>query len=178
MDARRELAIELMARFAARTGLGEVEPVREPRRYLWTDAFAVCNFLALDRVTGERRYLEQALALVAQVHWTLGRHRADDARRGWLGRLPDAEAEAHPTRAGLRIGKPLPERGPGEPIDEDLEWERDGQYFHYLTRWMHALDRAAAAASQPLLATWARELAAAAHRGFTYQPRTGGRRMF
>ena len=183
MDARRQLAIDLMARFAARTSLGDLpeaagEPVRAPRRYLWTDAFAVCNFLALDRATGERRYLEQALALVAQVHRTLGRHRPDDARRGWLSGLPDAEGEAHPTRAGLRIGKPLPERGPGEPIDDELEWDRDGQYFHYLTRWMHALDRAAAAASQPLLAAWARELAVAAHRGFTYASRAGERRMF
>jgi hypothetical protein len=44
---------------------------------------------------------------------------------------------------GLRIGKPLKERGANEPIDESLEWDRDGQYFHYLTKWMHALCRAA-----------------------------------
>jgi hypothetical protein len=34
----------------------------------------------------------------------------------------------------LRIGKQLAERRPGERFDERLEWERDGQYFHYLTR--------------------------------------------
>ena len=31
-----------MTRFAERTGL---TGARLPRRYLWTDAFAVCNFL-------------------------------------------------------------------------------------------------------------------------------------
>jgi hypothetical protein len=175
MDARRTLAIELMTRFAERTGLGSDRP---PRRYLWTDAFAVCNFLALDRATGQRRYQELALRLIEQVHATLGHHRPDDARQGWLGGLSGAEAEAHPTRGGLRIGKMLPERGTGEPFDEELEWERDGQYFHYLTKWMYALDRAAAAASQPLLAAWARELAVAAHRGFTYGPRGGVKRMY
>jgi hypothetical protein len=164
MDARRDLAIELMTRFAERTGLTSERP---PRRYLWTDAFAVCNFLALERATGERRYSELALRLVEQVHRTLAPRPAAD------------DAAAHPTGRGLRIGKPLPERAPGEPLDEQLEWDRDGQYFHYLTRWMHALDRVAGATGQPLFATWARELAAAAHRGFTYQPRAGGpKRMY
>jgi len=37
-------ALALMEQFAALTGVtGE----RPPRRYLWTDAFAACNFLAL-----------------------------------------------------------------------------------------------------------------------------------
>jgi hypothetical protein len=175
MDARRTLAIELMTRFAERTGLTSE---RAPRRYLWTDAFVVCNFLALDRATGERRYLELALRLVEQVHRTLGRHRPDDARTGWISGLPEDEGAVHPTRGGLRIGKPLPERAPGEPFDERLEWDRDGQYFHYLTKWMHALARVAQATGQPLFAGWARELAAAAHRGFTYEPRPGApRRM-
>jgi hypothetical protein len=174
MDMRIALAIDLMTRFAERTGLASD---RAPRRYLWTDAFAVCNFLGLDAATGERRYLELALRLVEQVHGTLGRHRSDDTRRGWISGLPDAEA--HPTRGGLRIGKPLPERGPRDAFDERLEWDRDGQYFHYLTKWMRALDRVARATSQPLFASWARELAVAAHRGFTYEPRQGAtKRMF
>ena len=73
-----------MLRFAARTGLTTARP---PRRYLWTDAFAVCNFLSLARVTGEGRYTELALRLVEQVHGVLGRHRPDDARRGWISGL-------------------------------------------------------------------------------------------
>ena len=33
--------------------------------------------------------------------------------RGWISGLSEAEGEAHPTRGGLRIGKPLPERAAG-----------------------------------------------------------------
>ena len=159
-------ATDLMTSFAARTGLAGARP---QRRYLWTDAFAVCNFLGLGRHV-------QALALIDRVHRELGRHRPDDRRRGWISGLADADGEAHPTLGGLRIGKPLPERRDGEPIDEQLEWDRDGQYFHYLTKWMHALDQTARATRDPKLALWARELADTAHRRFTYDAR-GVRRM-
>jgi hypothetical protein len=147
---------QLMSKFAERTGIGSE---RGSRRYLWTDAFAVCNFFALDRP-------DLATALIEQVHGTLGRHRDDDGRRGWLSGLGDREGAAHPTRGGLRIGKPLPERRPGEPFDERLEWERDGQYFHYLTRWMHALDVAARITDDLRYHDWSFELAGAAFAGF------------
>lgn len=175
LDPRTERAVELMTRFAERTGVTSESP---PRRYLWTDAFAVCNFLRLSRVTGEGRYTELALRLVDGVHRVLGRHRADDARTGWISGLGPREGEAHPTRGGLRIGKPRPERGPAERMDERLEWDRDGQYFHYLTKWMQALDQMARATGQALFNVWARELADSAHRAFTYAPRGGGKRMY
>jgi hypothetical protein len=167
-DARAHTAqaAALMHGFAERTGLTSD---RAGPRYLWTDAFAVCNFLGLQRATGEARYGRLALALIDRVHRTLGRHRPDDARRGWLSGLEGAEAEAHPTRAGLRIGKELPERKPGEPFDELLEWDRDGQYFHYLTRWMHALDQASRASGRAELGRQARELARASM-AFVHQP--------
>ena len=75
---------------------------RRGKRYLWTDAFAVCNYLGLGRI-------DEALALVDRVHGELG-------------------------------------CSPGEPSDDELEWDRDGQYFHYLTKWMHALAPVAAIA--------------------------------
>jgi hypothetical protein len=162
------LAEELMEGFAFDTGLAGVKP---PRRYLWTDAFAVGNLLGLHRETGEGRWLDLALRLVDQVHHVLGRHRPDDARSGWLSGLAGDEGEQHPTRGGLRIGKPLPERGAGEPFDAQLEWERDGQYLHYLTQWMHALERVAEETGQPVFGAWAVELAEAAHAAFT---RAGG----
>lgn len=137
-----------------------------PTRYLWTDAFAVCNFLGLHRETGEARFLELALVLVDQVHHVLGRHRDDDERRGWISGLDDEEGERHPTAGGLRIGKDLPERRPDEAYDSRLEWERDGQYFHYLTRWMHALRQVARATGNPVFHDWAVELAQASVRGF------------
>jgi len=158
---------ELMASFADRTGLTGAKP---QRRYLWTDAFAVCNFLGLGRI-------DDALALIGRVHHVLGRHRTDDLRRGWISGLSEADGEAHPTLGGLRIGKPMPERPPGEPPDDQLEWDRDGQYFHYLTKWLHALDQAARVTGDSKLAAWARELADTAHRRFVYESR-GSRRMY
>jgi len=159
-----EEAGALMREFAARTGLDSDRP---PKRYLWTDAFAVCNFLALWRATGVERFRQLAVDLVDQVHRVLGRHRPDDPRQGWISGLAESEALLHPTRGGLRIGKPLPERAADAPFDERLEWERDGQYFHYLTRWMHALDQLARWTGEPRSNTWARELAETAHRAFT-----------
>jgi len=152
-----------MRGFSERTGLTSDRPTR---RYLWTDAFAVCNFLGLARLTGESSYADVALRLVDQVHHVLGRYRADDTRTGWISGLGEREGQSHPTRGGLRIGKALPERRPGEPFDQGLEWDRDGQYFHYLTKWMHALDQVSAATGDPRFNLWARELAETAHAAF------------
>lgn len=163
-EYRRE-ASALMLGFAERTGLGALAA---SRRYLWTDAFAVCNFIALARDTDEQRYADLALRLIDQVHHVLGRYRADDSRRGWISGLGDDEGESHPTHGGLRIGKPLPERAAFEPFDERLEWQRDGQYFHYATKWMHALDQAARWTGEPRYNAWARELASASHGAFTH----------
>ncbi len=159
-----EEASDLMLRFAERTGLGSDQP---PSRYLWTDAFAVCNFLGLARKTGEDRYVALALRLVDQVHRVLGQYREDDSRSGWISGLVDGEL--HPTRGGLRIGKPFPERSISERFDEQSEWQRDGQYFHYLTKWMHALDQVHRFTGQGRYHTWARELAKAAHDAFVYR---------
>lgn len=166
-------ASELMMRFADRTGLTSDEA---PQRYLWTDAFAVCNFIGLAQRTGEERYTTLAVRLVDQVHDVLGRFRPDDPRSGWISGLSDSEGATHPTRGGLRIGKELPERGVTEPLDERLEWRRDGQYFHYLTKWMHALDQVHRWTGEPHYRTWACELAKTAHDAFVITDR-GGLRM-
>jgi len=166
-DTRIREAIALMDAFAARTGLTGSQP---PQRYLWTDAFAVCNYLGLARASGEPQYTVLARQLVNQVHRVLGRYRDDDSRSGWISGLSEADGERHPTRGGLRIGKPQPERGPREPYDERREWDRDGQYFHYLTQWMHALDQVARSTHEPVFNSWARELSLAAANAFTYQP--------
>ncbi len=163
-DNRTEAARDLMLQFAASTGLSP--PALQPRRYLWTDAFAVTNFLALWKVSGDVRFHDLAIQLVEQVHGTLGRYSADDQRQGWISGLNEAEGKKHPTAGGLRIGKKLPERAANEPYDPELEWERDGQYLHYLTKWMHALCRVSAATEETRPALWASELAKAAWRGF------------
>jgi len=166
-----------MLEYAALSGLSPVG--KSPRRYLWTDAFALCNLLGLYCQTSEVQWRDLALQLVDQVHHTLGRHRSDDSRCGWISGLDEAEGELHPTRGGLRIGKRLNERRPGEPPDERLEWEQDGQYYHYLTKWMHALNRISRVTGDAVYAGWAMELAQSAHAAFTSATSGGGaKRMY
>jgi hypothetical protein len=166
-----------MLEFADLTGLAS--PREAPRRYLWTDAFAVCNFLELYRQTHDEHFKQLALRLVDQVHHVLGRHRDDDPRTGWLSGLDEQEGALHPTRGGLRIGKEMNERRPDEPYDEQGEWDRDGQYYHYLTKWMHALDRVSRGTGDPTCRRWAIELAKTAHARFTYAPSPGrAKRMY
>jgi hypothetical protein len=169
--------IEIMMEFARETGLSPA--LKSPRRYLWTDAFAVCNFLGLYDQTGEETYLNLALQLVDQVHNTLGRHRAGECRTGWISGLDEQEGRKHPTRGGLRIGKELNERGLRDPFDEGLEWDRDGQYYHYLTKWMHALNRVSRVTGNLMYNAWPIELAKTAHAGFVYASPSGGpKRMY
>ena len=92
-------------------------------RYLWTDGFAVVNFLTLYNITQETRYLLLARNLIATVHSILG------FTRDGKSRLPCATDEA-PLRGGLRIGK-----------HDESGSDGDGQYFHYLTVWVFALNR-------------------------------------
>lgn len=174
-------AARIMDGFLLATGVVGEAP---PRRYLWTDAFAVCTLLSLadaglkPGLGGSDGYRALALRLVDQVHGVLGRHRDDDPRRGWISGLSDEDGAARPTAGGLRIGKPLPERGPDQGMDARLEWERDGQYFHYLTKWMHALRRVAASQDDPDYLTWAIDLAKAAQRGFAHGTAQGGRALY
>jgi hypothetical protein len=176
-DASISVVREIMTEFADSTGLSSAG--KSPRRYLWTDAFAVCNFLELFRRTRNETFRALALRLVDQVHHTLGWHRDDDPRTGWISGLDANEGESHPTRGGLRIGKQLPERRRGEPPNERLEWERDGQYYHYLTKWMHALNRLGLVCGEPAYARWGRELAQTAHDRFTHtHPGDGRKRLY
>ena len=169
-------AEHIMQDFALRTGLiGKAEP----KRYLWTDAFTVCNFLGLYESQKDTKYLDLAKKLVDQVHHTLGKERSDSGKQGWISGLDDKEGEAHPTAGGLRIGKELPERRSDEPYDDKLEWDRDGQYFHYLTKWMHALGRMTELTGDYRYNRWGIELAKTAFEKFTYlEPNSGQRLMF
>ncbi len=173
-EQRIESAVEIMQSFAKGTGLTGNS---KPRRYLWTDAFAVCNFLELSSLTGEDVYQSYALQLVDQVHQVLGRHRDDDSRSGWISGLEEKEGLAHPTIGGLRIGKALPERLPQEVPDSHLEWDMDGQYFHYLTKWIHALHKVSLKTESRIYDQWATELAKTAHAAFTYQSAFGGQKQ-
>jgi hypothetical protein len=165
------LVEKIMIEFARLTGLSPATST--PRRYLWTDAFAVCNFLGLYQDTGRMEFKDLALQLVDQAHSVLGRHRHDDHRTGWISGLDEENGRLHPTQGGLRIGKQLKERGPADPLDEGLEWDRDGQYYHYLTKWMHALNRVATVTGDFTYNRWAIELAKTVHTRFIYAPSYG-----
>ncbi len=92
-------------------------------RYLWTDGFGVVNFLTLYSLTNSPHYLTFARNMITTVHSILGYSRDGTSRlRGGT--------EQEPLKGGLRIGK-VDERGDNG----------DGQYFHYLTVWMFALNR-------------------------------------
>ncbi|KAL2022561.1 hypothetical protein VTK56DRAFT_5168 [Thermocarpiscus australiensis] len=99
-------------------------------RYLWTDAFGVVNFITLSKETASPVYLTLAKQLAKTVHDVLGSNREGTAR---LPRATDAE----PLKGGLRIGK-ISAHGS----------DCDGQYHHYLTLWMFALNRLALATGE------------------------------
>ena len=67
---------EIMLDFASITGLSP--PSHNPKRYLWTDAFAVCNYLELYKQSNDENFLNLALKLIDSVHHTLGRYRDDN----------------------------------------------------------------------------------------------------
>src|SRR4051812_16230685 len=99
MNDAPAIAARLMSGFEARTGLNPLLP--DPQRYLWTDAFAVCNFLELFKRTGSQEYQHRAGGLIEQVHWVLGRYRKEDARSGWISGLDEHAGARHPTAGGL-----------------------------------------------------------------------------
>jgi hypothetical protein len=103
----------LMTGLAERTGL--TTSPRPPQRYLWTDAFAVCNYLELFCQTGKIQYQQDALNLIHQVHnirgstartirgmarsagWTSRKRTASDP-----GRLENRKRDER-TRAGWKV---------------------------------------------------------------------------
>ena len=156
-------AEELMNAFARRTGL-KGDDTKAFHRYLWTDAFAVKTFLGLSEITGKKEYAEKAQRLTGLVHRKLGRFGLTDSRKGWISGLSEEEGSNHPTAGGLRIGKTLRERQAAEDFDERLEWERDGQYFHYNTRWIHSLLKMREETGDARYSRWAAELLLASRR--------------
>ncbi|THC96999.1 hypothetical protein EYZ11_003503 [Aspergillus tanneri] len=143
-------------------------------RYLWTDAFGVINFITLHReyeqamrssISGtasaapDDRYLILARRLVETVHSILGR------TRDGQDLLPGA-TEENPLGGGLRIGK-----------KEATGPDGDGQYHHYLTLWMFALNRLSLATGDPKYNRQAVALARAIHAPFFVNRHTGRPRM-
>ena len=91
------------------------------RRYLWTDAFASAATLS----SSARRMKEPSGSgpILVNRCITLGRHRDDDQRRGWISGLGE---EGRPSRRWAAHRK---EQTRAEALRERLEWDRDGQYY-------------------------------------------------
>jgi hypothetical protein len=147
-------------------------PYRENKsRYLWTDAFGVVNFISLANLTGKSHYLDQADALIKNVHDILGRQRGGSRLGlGSSSRQPrlSGATDEHPTKGGLRIGKEQAEEHP----------DGDGQYYHYLTKWAFALNRMSLARNDPKYNNWAVELLEAVHPHFVYRTSGGHPYMY
>ncbi|CEM34200.1 unnamed protein product [Vitrella brassicaformis CCMP3155] len=104
------------------------------RRYLWTDAFAVCNYVSLAHRAGQEgdgqlraMYLTMAARLIDTVHASLGTPRSEE-----YPMIP-SEHNSPSGFKGLRIGKVDPNTDPG--------MRADGMYWHYVDKWLFALLR-------------------------------------
>jgi hypothetical protein len=129
-------------------------------RYLWTDAFAVINFITLSKECSDTKYLGLAKRLIHTVHETLGRTRDGTAR------LPGATGE-DPLKGGLRIGK-----------HQATGSDADGQYHHYLTIWMFALCAMSIVSNEKWYNDRAISLAKAIHPHFMVNRDSSRPRMF
>jgi hypothetical protein len=124
------------------------------------DSFGVLNFLTLYKETSDSHYIDLARSLVGAVHDTLGRTRDGKSR------LPGASDSA-PLAGGLRIGK-----------DSATGPDGDGQYHHYLTLWMFALNRLSLACNDHTYNDLGISLAKAIHPRFVYNRDSSRPRMF
>lgn len=160
---RLDFAKAMLEKFVRNTGINKGTDHSE-NRYLWTDALAVESFLSLNQLSINDKYLQKALILIDLVHYHLGKFHPLDLRSGWISGLPEKRALQHPTAAGLRIGKRLPESHDNKPIKPVDEWERDGQYFHYNMKWIEALLQTYRLTRELKFARWAAELLEASSR--------------
>ncbi len=120
-----------------------------------------CTVLTLFYETKDTKYLDAADCLIQDVHNTLGKERSLKHRLG-------SSTDDDPLLGGLRIGKADPEGYP----------DGDGQYFHYLTKWMFALNRMSIAKNNPKYNRWAIQLAESIHPHFVYNRESSRPKMY
>jgi hypothetical protein len=108
------------------------------RRYLWTDAFGVMAYISLAEQAKEngntrqkQKYQQAADKLITVVQDCLGKPRSNNENDQMQ---PDVTS---PTGyVGLRIGKASSRKV------TDYGMQYDGQYWHYVDKWLLALSRA------------------------------------
>ena len=108
------------------------------RRYLWTDAFAVLAFCSIaERYESEGKLVAASLyrnasnKLINVVHECLGAPVSSKAENAM-----HKDPRSPTGYMGLRIGKVNSRRV------TDAGMEFDGQYWHYVDKWLFALERA------------------------------------
>jgi hypothetical protein len=108
------------------------------RRYLWTDAFAVLAYVSIAELYESQQDYQTAQPyrraidkLISTVHDNLGKPRSNRPEHAMK---PSSDS---PTGfVGLRIGKEI-----SRPVT-DYGMRYDGQYWHYIDKWLWALQRA------------------------------------
>mmetsp|Transcript_19040 Transcript_19040/g.38480 ORF Transcript_19040/g.38480 Transcript_19040/m.38480 type:complete len:416 (-) Transcript_19040:146-1393(-) len=107
------------------------------RRYLWTDAFGVLSYISIakryeknNKLHDAQKYTQAANTLIDVVHECLGKPRSSSRLDAM------SPSTVSPTGyIGLRIGK----------VDTrqvtDYGMHYDGQYWHYIDKWLLALSR-------------------------------------
>ncbi|CAM9119303.1 unnamed protein product [Phaeothamnion confervicola] len=167
------------------------------RRYLWTDAFGVLNFVSMAERAREQAAAAAApapasgSAVSAGASTGSGGSECDagrvhlcaavlliDAVHQTLGRPSSprfpmlADESGHPRSTGykgLRIGKAKSRRG------SDAGMEYDGMYWHYMDKWLFALLRCSQATDDPALLEDAVRIIRQVHEHFIVRRERDGR---
>jgi hypothetical protein len=108
------------------------------RRYLWTDAFEVLSFISIAECFQKERnkqeaevYQQAAEKLIATVHRCLGAPRSSKPEHAM-----QTDPNSPTGHVGFRIGKTSSQK------ITDYGMRYDGQYWHYVDKWLLALARA------------------------------------
>jgi len=113
------------------------------RRYLWTDAFGILNFISQSKATTNSnekdQYLGAAKMLINSVFQTLGNPRDDSDRYPMCPVL--SENKKVMRYKGLRIGKVSAMIASKGVARSDMGMEHDGMYWHYIDKMLYALSR-------------------------------------
>jgi len=113
------------------------QPREQQHRYLWTDAFAVLAYQTLadsyksrKNENEAKKYRDAVEKLIAVVHDCLGKPRSEREKDGMT------PCTISPTGyVGLRIGKEESRK------TTDYGMNCDGQYWHYIDKWLFVLAR-------------------------------------
>ena len=150
--AAADRAAAILRGYAGRTGLAPASGT--PTRYLWTTRSRSA------RTSGSTRRPANPPVAPARSRWSSRSTPSSGAagarrRTGWIGNLP-SEGAIHRRPQVSGSADRSPNAGPSNRSTTG-SMDRDGQYYHYLTKWTHALCRASRVTGDPVYGVWAAE---------------------